>query len=188
MSESWPVVPQPKEEERSIWRSKSWVHGGVAAAVPHQPDPEGDEPEGEWPEVPQPAINERKFWSSASWRKPSDGEVSAAWGDLAQSIKTLQDAGHEVPAGLVLVVQKKEVLACEEEEMRATYLGFKEHMLNPEGVPAELVSAATSFIKGYDVLKCVYMTLNIKVAEEDSESDESLGVDELEEMAEILEG
>ena len=160
----------------------------AAATVAHPPAADSDEPEGEWPEVPQPAINERKFWQSASWRKPGAEEVNAAWADLAQSIKTLQDAGHEVPAGLISVTEKKEVLASEEEELRSTYLGFKEHMLSPEGVPEELVSAATSFIRGYDVLKCVYMSLNIKVVEEESDSDESLGVDELEEMAEILEG
>lgn len=182
MSESWPVVPQAKEEERTIWRAKSWVNPTAVAET------ETEENEDQWPEVPQPALNERKFWQSASWRKPSAEEVTAAWESLATSIHTLQQAGHEVPVGLLAVVEKKEVLACEEEEMRNTYLGFKEHMQSPEGVPEELVAAATAFLKGYDVLKCVYMPLNIRVQEEDTDSDDSLGVDELEEMAEILEG
>lgn len=186
MSDSWPVLPQPKEEERSIWRSKSWINGGVPP-VAAQAAGDSDDPEEEWPEVPQPAVSERKFWQSASWRKPSAEEISAAWASVAESISILQQAGHEVPAGLVAVAAKREVLASEEEEMRATYLGFKEHMNNEE-VPAELAAAAGAFIKGYDVLRCVYMPLNIHAAEAGSDSDESLGVDELEDMAEILEG
>lgn len=181
MADAWPVVPSPKEEERSIWRAKSWINHGALAAV--------EEPkEDEWPEVPAPALDERKFWQSASWRKPSAEDVNNAWNNMSQCITILTEAGHELPSGLKEVVEKREVVPSEEEELKRTYLGFKEHLKSAEGVDERIVDAAMMFVKGYDVLKCVYMPLNVRVIEEDEESVDSLGVDELAEMAEILEG